>query len=197
VDSTTVYNVALFLHIAGVLGLFAGLTIEGIALRGLRRAMTGDDARTWLGLLRPMRVIGPVALALILLPGLYLAANIDVGGGWIAAGLLGFLAIAVLGAAVTGRRMMVVGPALGRAEGPLSGEPLRLAGDRGLTTSYAMRLAIAIGIVWLMTIKPEFAGSVLVLIAAAAIGLAAGRFLPPPTADPGIASSAASGPGTR
>ena len=123
-DSTTVYNVALFLHIAGVLGLFAGLTIEGIALRGLRRAMTGDDARTWLGLLRPMRVIGPVALALILLPGLYLAANIDVGGGWIAAGLLGFLAIAVL-------------------------------------------------------------------------GLAAGRFLPPPTADPGVASSAASGPGTR
>lgn len=28
-DATTIYNLALFLHIGGVLCLFAGLTIEG------------------------------------------------------------------------------------------------------------------------------------------------------------------------
>jgi hypothetical protein len=53
----------------------------------------------WLGLLRPMRVIGPAALTLILLPGLYHAANIDQGGGWIPAGLLG------------ARRFLSTGPA--------------------------------------------------------------------------------------
>ena len=154
-DATTEYDIALFLHIGGVLALFAAMTIEGIALRGLRHAITGDEARTWLGLLRPTRLIGPAALVLILLPGLYLAADISVGGGWIAIGLLGFLAIAIIGGAVTGRRMSVVGPVLGRAQGPLSDDLLRLAGDRALAASYAVRLAIAIGIVWLMTLKPD------------------------------------------
>jgi hypothetical protein len=196
-DAATIYNLALFLHIAGVHGLFAGLTIEGIALGGLRHALTGDEARTWLGLLRPLRVIGPAALALILLPGLYLAANIDQGGGWIAAGLLGFLVIAILGAAITGRRMLVVGPALGRAQGPLTEEPLRLARDGGLATSYATRLAIALGVVWLMTLKPDSILSLLVLFAAGAAGVVAGRFLPTTPAGPGPAASTVSGPGTR
>jgi hypothetical protein len=196
-DATTIYNVALFLHIAGVLALFAGLTIEGIALRGLRHALTGDAARTWLGLLRPMRVIGPVALALILLPDLYLAATIDRGGGWIAGGLLGFLLIAILGAEITGRRMLVVGPALGRAQGSLTEEPLRLARDGGLATSYATRLAIALGVVWLMTLKPDFPLSLVVLVVAAVAGLVAGRFLPTGPADPGIVAGAVSGPGAQ
>jgi hypothetical protein len=196
-DATTIYNLALFLHLAGVLGLFAGLTIEGIALRGIRHALTGDEARTWLGLLRPMRVIGPAALALILLPGFYLVATIDQGGGWIAAGLLGFLVIAILGAAITGRRMLVVGPALGRAQGPLADQKLRLARDGGLATSYATRLAIALGVVWLMTVKPDFLPSLLVLVAAAIAGLVAGRFLPTTPADRGPAASAVSGPGSR
>src|ERR1035437_9146706 len=78
-DATTIYSLALFLHIAGVLGLFAGLTIEGIALQGLRHARTGYEARTWLGLLRPLRVIGPAALALILLPGFFLRGNTTPG----------------------------------------------------------------------------------------------------------------------
>jgi hypothetical protein len=196
-DATTIYNLALFLHIAGVLGLFAGLTVEGIALQGLRHARTGYEARTWLGLLRPLRVIGPAALALILLPGFYLAATIDQGGGWIAPGLLGFLVIAVFGAAITGRRMLVVGPALGRAQGPLTEEPLRLARDGGLATSYATRLAIALGIVWLMTLKPDFLLSLVVLVVAAVVGVVAGRFLPTGPADPGIVAGAVSGPGVR
>jgi hypothetical protein len=40
-DPTVAYNLALFLHVVGVLGLFAALTVEGIALRGIRGSLTG------------------------------------------------------------------------------------------------------------------------------------------------------------
>ncbi len=43
------YNLALFLHIAGVLVLFGALAIEGISLRGMRASAGSDEARLWLG----------------------------------------------------------------------------------------------------------------------------------------------------
>ena len=176
-DSSLVYDLALFLHIVGVLGLFAALAIEGIALRGIRGSLTGDEARTWLGLLRPLRVVGPISLLLILIPGLYLAATIDTGGGWIAAGLIGFLTIGALGGAVTGRRMAVIGPILGRAQGPLEGPASLASHDAALVASYAIRLALALGIVWLMTVKPDFVASLVVLGGAAVFGAIAARAL--------------------
>jgi hypothetical protein len=174
-DPSVAYDLALFLHVVGVLGLFAALTVEGIVLRGIRESVTGDQARTWLGLLRPQRIVGPAALLLILLPGLYLAATIDTGGGWIGAGLVGFVAIGILGGAVTGRRMAVVGPTLGRAQGPLDGPATQASHDAALTTSFAIRFAVALGIVWLMTVKPDFVPSLVVLGGAAILGSIAGR----------------------
>jgi hypothetical protein len=175
---TLIYDLALFLHVVGVLGLFAALTVEGIALRGVRGSLTGDVARTWLGLLRPLRIVGPLSLMLILVPGLYLAATIDTGGGWIGAGLIGFVAIGILGGAVTGRRMAVVGPTIGRAQGPLDGLATLASHDAALTASFTTRLALALGIVWLMTVKPDFGPSLIVLATAAVLGLVASRIVP-------------------
>jgi hypothetical protein len=173
-DSAFLYSVVLFLHIGGVIALFVALTIEGMALRGLRHATTGPDARNWLGLMRPLRWLGPAALVLILLAALYLAAQIgSEGGAWIVVGLLGFLVIAGLGGIVTRRRMMVVGPGLGRWQGVLGAEQLQLAHDRSLLTSYTTRVALALGIVGLMTLKPDAAWSVAILVVAAVLGLAA------------------------
>jgi hypothetical protein len=197
VDGTFLYNLALFLHIGGVLVFAVVMAIEGIALRGMRSAATGAEARTWMGLMSPLRWLGPTALLLILLPGLYLAANVDSPGGWIGIGLLGFLVILVLGVAVTGRRMMLVGPALGRAQGQLGPSELRLAHDGRLTGSFAVQAWLGLGVVWMMTLKPDAAGSLVVLAVAAAIGLAFAVFLsmrpePVSRAQPG---DAVSGPG--
>ena len=196
-DPTLAYDLALFLHIVGVLGLFAALTVEGVAWHGIRASVTGDQARTSLILLRPLRLVGPAALLLILVPGLYLAATIETGGGWIAAGLIGFLAIGILGGAVTGRRMRVVGPTLGRAHGPLDREATLASHDPALATSYALRLALALGIVWLMTVKPDFVPSLVVLGAAAVLGLTAARTLLSVSEDPLVAgpTNGASGAG--
>lgn len=71
--------------------------------------------------------------------------------------------------------MAAVGPTLGRAQGPLDGPGTQASHDAALTTSYAMRFALAVGIVWLMTVKPDFVPSLVVLGAAAILGSIAGR----------------------
>jgi hypothetical protein len=176
-DAGSDYNLALFLHITGALAMFAALTMEGIAVWGIRRATSGAEGRTWLGLMRPTRMLGPASLGLILLPGIYLAANVDSPGGWIGASLLGFVVIAILGATINLSRMAVVGKALGQAQGPLGEQTLRIVRDRLLAVFYAMRIGIALGIVWLMTLKPGFVPSLFVLGFAAATGFVAGRVL--------------------
>src|SRR5205814_425890 len=55
----TLYSAALFVHVVGAVLLFAALTLEGVALRLLRRASTGMQASSWAGLLRLNRGIGP------------------------------------------------------------------------------------------------------------------------------------------
>ncbi len=186
-DPTVAYDLALFLHVVGVVGLFAVLTVEGVALRGIRASLTGEQVRPWLVLLRPLRIVGPGALLLILVPGLYLAATIETGGGWIAAGLIGFLAIGLLGGAITGRRMAVVGPTLGLAQGSLDSQAIRASHDSALAISYALRLALALGVVWLMTLKPDFVPSLVVLGAVAVLGLVAARTRFAALAEPEVA----------
>jgi hypothetical protein len=176
-DAASVYNLALFLHVTGALAMFAALTMEGIAVWGIRRATSGAEGRTWLGLMRPTRMLGPASLGLILLPGIYLAANVDRPGWWIGASLLGFVVIAILGAAINLSRMTVVGKALGQTQGPLGQQTLHIVRDRSLAVFYAMRVGTALGIVWLMTLKPDFVPSLVVLGFAAGTGFVAGRVL--------------------
>ena len=66
---------ALFVHVVGAVLLFAALTLEGVALRLLRRASTGMQAASWAGLLRLNRGIGPLSAVAILVPGFYMTAT--------------------------------------------------------------------------------------------------------------------------
>ena len=93
-----VYSIVLFLHIVGALGLFVALGIELLTLSRLRAAGTADQAREWLSALGSIRVIGPIALVTILLPGLYMAATSTGWQGWNVAAL-GAMIVVFLGAA--------------------------------------------------------------------------------------------------
>src|SRR6267143_6307783 len=48
-DVLTVYSIALFLHIAGALGVFAALALDWVGIANLRRARTVDQIREWVG----------------------------------------------------------------------------------------------------------------------------------------------------
>jgi hypothetical protein len=136
----TLYSIALFLHIVGALLLFVLLTIEGIALR------QGFTAA------RLNRVLGPISALAILVPGLYMSVSPWGWRGWIVAGLAAWVLIAV-GGAVTGINLLA-----GRWNA------------RTAAASWSIRVGLALGAVFIMTVKPDLLVSVISVVAGAALG---------------------------
>src|SRR5256885_16781017 len=122
-----VYGIAVFLHIVGALGLFAGLALEWGSLYNLRRVPTAGQACEWAKLLSALRFVGGPSALTILVTGIYMAATRWGGQGWIGAGLGGLVLIAVLGGALRGRRSAaILQPGAGET-GPIPGPlPQRL-----------------------------------------------------------------------
>lgn len=136
----SLYSIALFVHIVGALLLFALLAVEGVSLRA------GIPARN------VQQILGPISALAILVPGFYMVATQAGWRGWAAVGLVSYVTIAVLGA-FTGISVM---------QGRMS--------TRTATLSWLVRIGIALGVVFDMTVKPD----VPVAIVAVFVGLLAG-----------------------
>jgi hypothetical protein len=150
-SSSLVYHVALYLHILGAFGLWFGIS-RGIVMR-----------------------LAPASLGLILVTGLYMMATTWGPRGWILVALASLVLLAIVGAFGTGLRMARIGPAVGRAQGPLSDELRSTLHDPILLMSLWVRSAIVLGIALLMTLKPSGLASLLIIVFAIAIGLMAGQ----------------------
>ena len=170
-----VHNLVLFAHILGAFGLIAAYTIEAIGLRGLRGATRRDEALLWLRISRGIVMrLAPASLGVILIAGLYLMATYRGPRGWIVVALASFVLLAAVGGVGTGLRMARIGPAVNRAADPLPDELRTALRDRVLLLSLDVRLAMAVGILFLMTLKPSALTSVVVIVLAIAVGLVAG-----------------------
>jgi hypothetical protein len=181
VHDMTAYTLALFAHVTGALGLFVALGLEWNALAGLRSARTAEDARRSLGTFGTLRVLGPISLLTILASGLYLTATVG-WQGWNAVGLLALVLIGVLGAGSNASRLPRLGRALAGREGTLPPGLISQLRDGILWSSMVARAAIALGIVFLMTTKPDAAGALVALAVAAGLGLALARLTSRPAA---------------
>src|SRR6266511_3753344 len=149
-DLMSLYAIVVFLHIVGALGLFAALALEWASILSLRRATIADHAREWARLLASLRLVGAPALLTILVTGIYMMATRWGGQGWIGVGFGGLVLVAVLGGILTGRR------------------------DPILMVSLYLRTALALGIVFVMSVKPDTAGALTAMGVALVLGLATG-----------------------
>jgi hypothetical protein len=140
----SLYSIALFLHIVGALLLFVLLTVEGVSLR------QGFMAA------RLNRMLGPVSALTILVPGTYMVVSEWGWKGWVVVGLAAWVLIAVAGAA-TG---------IGLLSGRLN--------VRAAALSWAARVGMALSVVFIMTVKPDLIPSLIVVVAGAVLGAAAG-----------------------
>ena len=158
------YSIALFLHVVGALLLFVTLTVEGIALRQLHQAATPEAAQGAAAMFRLNRIVGPMSALGVLIPGVYMTATTWGWVAWIVVALVSWLLIAVLGA-VNGIRIL----ALERSKGLPTGSrnPMFLI-------SWVTRVGIALGVVFLMTVKPGAAAAVLAIVISAAVGAGLG-----------------------
>ena len=166
------YSILIFAHVLGAVALFAALGIEVAAFRRLREARAVDQAGTWMGPLREAGRLGPAAMVTILIAGVWMMALRWGAEPWIITALVGLVVMAVLGAALTRRTMGRLGTSLAGGSPQLPAD-FRALVEGPLRISLWLRLAIAVGILGLMTVKPEAFGSLMIMGAAVALGVGA------------------------
>ena len=142
------YAIALFVHIVGTLGRFVALGLEWISLLLLGRATTTEQVQERIRIASGVRGLSGAAPATLLVSGVYLTATVWGGMAWIVVALGAMVLMAVLGAALSGPRLAALGRAV--EHGSLARLP-----DPLLWVYIQTRLAVALGIVFLMTFKPN------------------------------------------
>src|SRR5882762_81754 len=164
----TNYSLALFFHFVGLAMLFIGYGLEWIVSAFLRGAVTTDQVRAWLRVYRTSLPVSGPGLLVLILSGAYLAQiSGAMKNGWLSAS---FLAIFV----ALGIGFVSILPRVKAIRGALPEGSTALLRAPGLPTLIRVRAMLALGIVYLMTVKPDtFLSSLLVLAAAIVLGVLA------------------------
>lgn len=172
----SLYTLALFVHLVGVIVGVGGVCAWLFALIGVRAARTVGQVRALLAL---YALAGNVALGgvlLIVLGGLYMALSTTFWqSAWLIVATISFVLVVSAGGGFLGRRIQALSKAAGEApEGPL---PASLAGqihDPVTWVALLTYIAVLFGIVFLMAIKPVLVWAIVVMLIAAALGVLAG-----------------------
>lgn len=166
------HSIALFFHIVGGLGLFVALGLEWTSLRQIRSAILPEQVRAWMGIIKSASRLVFVSMLASTITGIISMLIEDGLTAWITVTLGSLFMMIVLGRAVTGPRMAAIGRTLSADKRPISQTTQILASTPLLWISLQIRVTIALGIVFLMTVKPGLVGSLLVIGVAIVLGLA-------------------------
>jgi hypothetical protein len=164
------YRIALFLHVTGALLLFAAMIIEWLCLVNFRKAMDLREIKESISNYSKSGLIGFTAVFLVLIPGIYMMAVAWKNAGWIITAFIGMILLAVIGGAVTGKKLKVIKKIISN-ENNISPELRSLLNNNSLMLSLKIRTAVFLGIIYLMTVKPDMKGSASVIIISIILGL--------------------------
>jgi hypothetical protein len=177
-DNFPLYQTALFLHILGALGFFIAVGVFYASVLGVRRAQTAGTITLWTGAAAAVsRLLFPISFLVIVIAGIYMWVTVwGERAPWAGVALLAFLLLAVAATFIQGRRMATLGQsAAGVSDSaPVTGALWTQAHDPLTWVAVNASAAFAIGIVYLMTLKPDALGSVIALLIALVVGLVFG-----------------------
>lgn len=178
------YSVVLFVHVLGVVLLFAAFSATQLGGARLRRAESTEHARLWLGLLAVSGPMFGVAFLLIVAAGLYMTNDLwGFSTSWIVVALVTVGIMLVVGTGVVGRGLSKMGTTAATApDGPLSPELQAVIQDRAVWTSLFTMNGFGVGVLWLMTTKPGWTESIVVILALGLIGAILGSAAARPAA---------------
>ena len=169
----TPYKIVLFVHFLGMVGLFVGYGLEWTASSLLRRSTTTGQVRSWLriyGLSLP--ISGPGLLILIISGGYLASTTGEMKQGWISAALLGIVFALGIGFVFILPKIKALRAALPQGDAPISETGLERVQDPMMVTLIRVRAILALGIVYLMTAKPEaLSASLFILLGAIVVGM--------------------------
>jgi hypothetical protein len=167
----TLFSGMLFLHVAAALGIFTALGLESLQLFHLRRAGSAREAGVWVSLVPGLPAMFGASAAVMLLTGVYLAVQMSAWPqAWLKVTMAGLVLMVPFGA-VSGRKMRAMRNVIAVAE-PDEISLFRRLQDPVLKFSLGIRIALVLGIVLLMTAKPELRESMGVIAASLLLGFA-------------------------
>ena len=171
-----IYTIVLFLHIISAIGVCIGISVLLLGVALLRRAQGVEQVRTTLTFVTTAFPIAGFSMLLLLAAGFYLALTAwSLRTSWIAVTLISLVLMITLGASLIGPRMRAI--VMSTRETPDGSLPSQLSArihDPLLFTVLLIQALMLLGIVFLMTTKPELAGSIIVMGVALVLGLALG-----------------------
>jgi len=168
----TLYSNVLFVHIVSALTLFLGYGLEWTVSALLHRSSTADQARAWLRVYSVSPPVTGASLAVLILSGGWLAAL--TGGmyhAWLIVSVAGIVVALLIGFALILPRVRAIRGALPEGNLPLGPEALVQLQSAVLPTMIRVRVWLAVGIVYLMTVKPSLGASLIVLAASMVLGV--------------------------
>ena len=169
------YNVALFAHVSGAIGVFIGVGVWLFGSLGWRQAQRVETARLIARLITMAGNLVVGSLLVLIIAGLYMALTTwGLGVPWLDVATGSFLLLAPFGVLLIDRRVKAITTQT-RAEpdGPLSAALVTRLSDPAIAVGLRLYLAILLGIVFLMTTKPPLTDSLITMGIALALGAAA------------------------
>jgi len=156
----SIYNIFLFLHVSGAIGYFVGMGTWLFGFAAMRRAQRVEQVRALTNLTGRLGPLFGISVLLILVTGLYMAITAwGFQTGWIPVALVSLILIAPLGTAIIEpRRRTIARLAQEAPDGPLPQELEQRIHDPILGTALQTVTILLLGIVFLMTTKPELIG---------------------------------------
>ena len=171
------YPLMLFLHVTADLLIFVGLGVQLFCLTALRRAQTVEQVQALVPLIRMSDPLGITGGLLVIASGLYMALTVwDLRQGWIAVALGSLIVFLppLIGAIIEPRTRAILRQTAAAPPGPLPADLRARLHDPLLATALQTAAAVVLGIVFLMTNKPQLVGAVASMAVFVVIGLASG-----------------------
>ncbi len=170
------YTLALFVHILGAIGLFVAVGLIVVAFVRMRQAATLEQVREWAAVANVAGKSMIFISLVILAPALYMVMLAwGFATPWVMASLITFVVLSIMGATMNGRnieRIVVLAQASSSDFIPSELRARLLAPQ--LWLSEGIRLMLLLGILSLMTIKPDILFSVLILVGMLILGIVLG-----------------------
>jgi hypothetical protein len=175
----TPYNLALFLHILGAIGVFVGVSTWLFVAVALRRAHQVAQVRILSGLIQPSGVLTIASLVLLGVAGFYMALTAwGEQATWIIVATISFLLLAPFGALLIDPRLRAVGKEAATASDGALPQALAARIRHPLVgVGLCVYVGVLLGIVFLMTNKPPLGTAIGVMVVATLLGLASGVLL--------------------
>lgn len=168
------YAYALFVHIVGMVGLFIAISLQTATMIGIVRSRSIEHVRMWCSPHRVLVRLFIVSFLLTLGAGLHLTFSAGWGWStaWINASLVALLLLSGLGPLINTRRLKALHKAsLVAPDGSIPPELERQGRDPLLWSSVLGMNGLAVGVIYLMVLKPGLVEALAVLAVSTLLGV--------------------------